>query len=355
MLDTLAMAKQLSGEYRKVFEMADMYSTGNGGSEKVKSERMMDLYDMLMEAEAEGKPTEKIIGQDIEEFCKSFFKDESNKLGEILVRAYNIARLLLVFSVIDYFLAEEGDFFTTKVNVFPIVSGLLIGCILMLVYKFVLQPIVFKNKKMNPTIHSLTILAFFVIAIIISGIVGKGIVLYMNNLVALLISGGYILIYLIIRSIWRIRTYGKAFGVHKEEKQLEKEFNKELDKKETLQINADVMAKEFVKKNAKNRKKGKPELTQTEYAAMVRKRESHSKMWNFITVALIVFVPTVWEMVSNNVIDGLIYGAILIGVEFLIWRFMYKIVQDASEAKLYILDECEKKGITVVEYVSEER
>lgn len=350
MLDTFAMAKQLTGEYRKVFELADMYCTGSSIGEKIRNERMMDLYDMLMAAEADGKSVEKIVGMDIEKFCKGFFVDDRHKLIEVAIRGYNIARILFVLSIIDYFLAEDGAFFQTQVNVFPVVSGLIIGCILTVIYKFVLQPIVFKNKKMNPTLHSFIILAIFVVAIVIHCIIGADVKIYLNNLFVFLISGGYIFIYLVVRSIWRIRTYGKAFGVHKEEKQLEKEFNRELDKKETLQINAEVMAKEFAKKNAKRRKKGELELTQAEYAAMVRKREKYSSTWILLIILAIILVPTVWEMINNSFTEGLMYGLILIVIEFFIWRFFSRISKDTTEAKLKILDECELQGVTVEEY-----
>jgi len=193
-------------------------------------------------------------------------------------------------------------------------------------------------------------LAIFVVAIVIHCIVGADVKIYLNNLLVFLISGGYILIYLMIRSIWRIHTYGKAFGIHKEEKQLEKEFNRELDKKETLQINAEVMAKEFAKKNAKKRKKGELELSQTEYAAMIRKREAHSGTWILLIILAIILVPTVWEMVNNSITEGLMYGLILAVIEYFIWRFFSRISKDATEAKLKILDACELQGITVEEY-----
>ncbi|MBO5303172.1 MAG: hypothetical protein J6A92_03895 [Lachnospiraceae bacterium] len=352
MLDTLAMAGQLTGEYRKTFEIADMYSTGNGCSEKNRDERLMDLYDMLTEAEKEGKAVEKIIGKDIEQFCKDFFVDEIGKFGNFLVKAYNIARIVFVLSILDFVLTEEGDMWAVQVNVFPVVSGLVIGCALTVFYKYVLQPVIFKNKKMNPTIHALIILGVFVAAIIFSSIVWMDVEVYVNNFTALFISGGYILGYLMLRTIWRIRMYGKAFGIHKEEKQLKKEFNREMDRKETLQISAEVLVKEFKKKNAKNRKKGKPELTQQEFAEMIRRNEEKSKKINILLIVLLVVIPSVWEMLTNNVTDGLVYGATIAVVEIIIWYFFYKFTKEVFEAQKYILEECEKRKISILEYVN---
>ncbi|MBO5372712.1 MAG: DUF1048 domain-containing protein [Lachnospiraceae bacterium] len=353
MLDTLAMAGQLTGEYKKVFETADMYSMGNGSSTKGRDERLMDLYDILMEAQKEGKSVEKIVGDDMEKFCKEFFAEEKNYFGEILIKGYNIARVVFGFSILEFFLAEEGDIWNMQANIFPFILGLMIGCIVTVFYKFVLQPIIFKNRKINPTIHSWIIIGVFIAAFIGSiclGVFWADAELYVNNIAVLLISGGYILLYLLVRSVWRIRTYGRAFGIHKEEKQLEKEFNEEIDRKETLQINAQVLAKEFAKKNAKNRRKGKSEYTQQEFAEMIRKQQSRSKKGNIVLMMAIVVVPCIFEMVINDIVEGLIYGAITAVIEFFIWRFFSRFAEEAANAQLYILEECEKQGMNVIEY-----
>ena len=71
MLDTISMAEKLQGDYRLVFEKADMYSTVSGsGDQNIEDDRLMNLFDLLIEAQHEGKPVEKIVGNDIEAFCK---------------------------------------------------------------------------------------------------------------------------------------------------------------------------------------------------------------------------------------------------------------------------------------------
>ena len=80
MLDTIAMAAQLEGEYKIVFEKADMYGTLEKCSdENIRDDKMMNLYDLLLQAQMDKTPVSKIIGEDIEEFCKSYFKEEAEK------------------------------------------------------------------------------------------------------------------------------------------------------------------------------------------------------------------------------------------------------------------------------------
>ena len=74
MLDTIAMAAQLEGEYKTIFEKADMYGTLEKCSdENIRDDKMMNLYDLLLQAQIDKTPVSKIIGEDIEEFCKSYF------------------------------------------------------------------------------------------------------------------------------------------------------------------------------------------------------------------------------------------------------------------------------------------
>ena len=71
MIDTLAMANLLNGEYKEAFTKIDMYGSMGNVDMDIYEDRIMNLYDMFVEAQEEGKPVEKIIGKDIEGFCKA--------------------------------------------------------------------------------------------------------------------------------------------------------------------------------------------------------------------------------------------------------------------------------------------
>lgn len=69
-MDYTAMAEQLTGEYRTVFEKVELYSDMNGVPEEIKADRLMNLLDLLTTAEAEQKPAAEIIGTNIRIFCR---------------------------------------------------------------------------------------------------------------------------------------------------------------------------------------------------------------------------------------------------------------------------------------------
>ena len=79
MLDTISMAEKLRGDYRKAFEKADMYCVISSENEEAADDKMMNLYDCLLEAQNNEKPIEKIIGKDIEKFCKEYFKTDKEE------------------------------------------------------------------------------------------------------------------------------------------------------------------------------------------------------------------------------------------------------------------------------------
>ena len=97
MLDTISMADQLTGNYKTVFEKADMYCLIEAGSTEEAEEKIMNLYDLLLQAQEENKPVEKIIGNNLEAFCKEYFApiEEAKKkwyvfLTEGLYRIFKI-------------------------------------------------------------------------------------------------------------------------------------------------------------------------------------------------------------------------------------------------------------------------
>ncbi len=54
-INAVEMAEQLKGRYREVFERADLYGTLNGFEQEVLEDKLMNLYDLLMEAQHEEK------------------------------------------------------------------------------------------------------------------------------------------------------------------------------------------------------------------------------------------------------------------------------------------------------------
>lgn len=66
---------KLKGEYNKVFDRVEGYTIIRDIDEDTKEEMLMNLVDMLYSAQLDEKPVEKIVGKDIDQFCKEYFQN----------------------------------------------------------------------------------------------------------------------------------------------------------------------------------------------------------------------------------------------------------------------------------------
>ncbi len=67
------MEKNLTGAYNEAFSTAVQYAMTKGYTKEKINESMSDLYDILLTAQEDGRPAEKVIGKDISYFCKNYF------------------------------------------------------------------------------------------------------------------------------------------------------------------------------------------------------------------------------------------------------------------------------------------
>lgn len=361
MLDTYSMAQQLSGEYKDVFEKADMYSATNADSLDDMNEKLMDLYDILVEAQHEGKPVEKIIGNDVEEFCRNFFWEEKSegKLAKTLVSLYGAMKMVLILTLLDVFLlGESGEKLSMQSDIVPYIGGMVAGWILSIIFKEWLQPLIFKKKKIKPIVYYLIILFLFIGSIVIVIKITDGKELGVSSLLLILVSGIYVAVYLVARSIWRYKKYGRITKFDKNEKKnakrIEKEFNDEIFDKNLMSSSAKEMVNRFKKMNKKKLKREQQELTHKEFAKKVRSEEEKVGVREK-GVAIVLFgiaiAATMFEILNSAIVDGLIYGAVIIIFEFMFYRSYCKSSRQLSKVRLAVLKECDELGVGIIEYV----
>lgn len=355
-MNAVEMAEQLKGKYREVFEKADLYGSFKGVEEEILEDKLMNLYDLLMEAQHEGKPVEKIIGPDMEKFCKEYFEDseEQNWWKTFPKRLFRVMVCLMIIEGIDVIAALEDvkNLLDIKTDMTPFLFGFAVAYILDGIIGAIVKPMIFK-KNIKPIVYYLISLVVW-FGVIIAGVVLLG--EYEINIPAFpifVVSAIYVVIYLIVTFTWRYKTMGRFTKLDKEDKRVKKEFDREMSDKYLEDASASGMAWRFKRLNKKKMRKENAELTQEEFAAKVREEDRRAgslDKWITVFFAAIVIVPAVLEMINNTIVDGLILGAMLAVLEFVIWRFTVKTEKENSRQRLQILDECEKRGITIVEY-----
>ncbi len=356
-MDTLAMAEQLKGEYRDAFEKIDVYGMMCNGEKDDYEDRLLNIYDMLLEAQHEDKPVEKIIGKDIEQFCKAYFRveDKSDKWKSLLRGVASIMLVMFIYSIVDYLILveERVPFRETMVDVFPIIIGSCAGGLAILYGWIVNKFVLFKQKKARPVLHSVIVLILFLGGIICGVTLCDSVYLQIPLSLVLLISGGYVLIYEMVAFMFRYRKNGTFIIKNKVDDTAKKEFENDISFKATLKEIAKGMAWRFKRIQKKCEKKGQ-EYTQEDFAKKIRKEIQMGKRYDVclgVLVVVVVNIPVIHSALTETIMDAIILFAILVIIEFLICRFYFKFNKKQNAAFKFIIDECEMRGITIVEFV----
>lgn len=357
MLDTISMAQTLKDEYREAFEKADLYSTFGGANPKSVESKLMDLYQKLHEAQQNEIPIEEVIGSDMEIYCKEYFKADKKITihKDFWDRAYSFLKWIFIFTVADLVLMEEGEnIITAQSNMAPFLYGIAIGLGIELFASHFLKPLIFKNSKMKPIHYYLFIIVFFVVALILTMVLFGDALLAVSSFPLLVVSGAYVLVYLLVRSVWRYKKYGRITEIGKEEKKLKKHFNDVISEKTLLKSISEIMMKRFERINRKKMKRGKPELTMDEFATLIHKEIKQRRIFEVVFalgIAIMVLVPTINIIFSDGLFDGLIFGVLMTVVETAIYIFFFKADKTNEKVEMKILKECEEQNITISEYV----
>lgn len=94
---------KLQGEYLETFKQIDSYVTAERIDEDTQEEYMGQLLDAFLIAQQEEKPVAKIVGNDIERFCKSFCEDFTwkNKIWAAIDTWKNFAWVIFIMSTLE--------------------------------------------------------------------------------------------------------------------------------------------------------------------------------------------------------------------------------------------------------------
>lgn len=343
------LKEKLTGDYRQAYERAEMYAMTKWMSEETVNDRMMHLLDTLITAQQEGTPVEKITGKDFEEFCKAYFQEDNRKTLalETVYSCYRVSWVIFIFEFLELiFQFSEGK---QIMNIYSDMSvyllGFLIGVVIDMIGIFV-RPFIFKNKKMNTTGFSFGFLGLFG-AMVIGGIfLTNEISLQLPVFPIVLLTGVIIVLYILIRSIYRYRHTGTI----RRASNLYKEAEKLAEKQILRQNFADTHIKAYEKKNQKLARKGKMKLSPEQYMEMIYKEKENGAKWGkVVDVFLAVFL--IFITISNSydtAVDAVIFAFLMAGI----YVFYLKCSKNFFHIKyMYeVLDECQQNNITVFEY-----
>lgn len=346
------MKEQLNGEYREVFSVVLVYGTMKNVSTDVLTDRITELYDILLTAQTEGRDIKRIVGSDTERFCKDFYQDytASDRIKLLPDRFYGFAWVIFVLEFLTLIVSDESTGKTVS-NVAPYLFGIGIGVIFELLCRFFVMPLMFKNKKIKPTtwstIAGLSFIVMFVGILLFEGYLK--IELNVPVLPLVIGSGIYIAAYFTARSIWRYKRFGT---IRDERKQmLQDNYYKELS---NIQLET-VVLKSWKKKYERLSKKN-----QTDPEDFMIKLKKNERMNDMVDKSLGLFVLAIFISAvigtageCEGLTDLLMFAFFMGIVEFAIWRFCSKSFKQGSAVRKKLIRECEVAGQTMPEYIEE--
>ncbi len=324
--------EKLNAEYKSVFEQVEMYVSLQTIDETTSEERLGDLLDIFLSAQDAGKPVQKIVGSNLEQFCKAFCSDfgVKNRVFLILDWLKSTAWLLAVISIIDIlwlFLdaADTGNFdirhSISSLNLSMYFTAAILSGALFITTNLVFQHLMFKTKRVSMNVLK-------TVTWMEAGISFVGILLIVNfsniNLfdvptwIAALVSCLYLILYYLL--------FGKRIKRRKIKLSdlVQDDVQKEFDS---------MMNKRFEKAKMKSLKKGKGELTFEEFLTSEEKScDRAEKLRLFYTllpigVTAIAYIVTYIIEGFETYTDSVMFIIIMLAVEYSIMWGLWKIVK----------------------------
>lgn len=309
---------KLAGEYKAVFDQIDLYIGTEAPDDQAREERMGQLLDMFLTAQQTGKPVEKIVGKNIESFCKEFCADFNwkNQVWRILDSTKSLAKFLLVMAGIDFlFLLTDWldgipvDFwnYDSGLNLGGYLLGLLIASVAGWVCNFLVRRLMFRIGKVSmrvlKAITWIFAIAIFVLMMALMGSEKTDVISY-PVWVEAAVSCGYLILYRILnRKRSREDSRGKIKFSDLVEAEIENTFG-------------DDMEKLYRKENRRSVKKGKGELSREAFLEKQEKRcrSRERSVWFYYVYPTLIVAVVFGFMALDGGFEGPVDALIFLGI-----------------------------------------
>lgn len=360
----IQLVDKLNEEYRKSFDFIEHYGNLHMVSFEKMAEKMMDLIDLMLEAQEKGQSPEEITGKNLEDFCKNYFSDVTvwdmaKSVAKKLKYWFWVVFVFEMVIVISEFSKGDFNFFTYRTDVSGYVLGIMIalcGPLLADIVGGILAHFGCYSQKIYIATAIIGTVASIIIAILLGFRFANPEV---PGYVLIIGSALYLIIYYTI--VLR-RRYLETGHLKKTKNSYEQSFTqlvmeeiKGTDYSQDLSV-VKTFAKRYRKKNARLAKKGRKTLTTEEYFDKNSKEARYAYSTGMLAGILIMcsigFVESIitGEKMFETPMDVLIYLLINAVIWFLFFKFFKKIEKVSLLEQQSILKACKERGMELDEY-----
>ena len=323
---------KLQGEYKNAFEQVEMYVNSESIDELTREDRLGSLLDMLLSAQEAGRPVEKVVGRNIEEFCKMFCSDMGikNKIWHAMDILKTIAIIELICAVLDLFAVDwsKTDFWSmiSTANASGYVFGFAACALIGYFTNFIVRFFMFKTQKLNMNllkciVDFMTGVSFAAAFVLLSS--DKLNFFTCPLWAVMLVCAIYLVLYFILNHK-RLR----------EKKQPKIKFFDMVSEQSRVDYDS-IMEKRYNTLNKRNLKKGKNALSMREFLDKEEKNcDKSDKMgWLFYGTPAVLVLAFLIDKDFDSTFDMLIFIALTFALEFAIMHFFFKITKQATKEK----------------------
>lgn len=360
MKDSYAFYKdKLNKEYKEVFEKAELYCIANSFSEDELAEILMDLMDMFLNAQREGRKVESITGKDMERFCKNFCvkPDFRSQLWDFLKRVKRIAWLVLVFGALDLIaiLGEEGEsIWTLQSNLMSAIVGIGTSTVVSQLVLLLARKMMFRKRKFSMRMFYVIFGVSFVLCMIaVISIAGNGLQWNMPLWISLVICFAYLMVFYFVYFV---------FFKDKAAQKKDAKKNKVTFASQVIQNMPMQYVTQYKKECIRRERKGQEPISKEEFSMKYEKGIKFDQFyikfhWIF---PLVIYAFAVTYTAHENWIAGLngvsmlgdtILFAIICGVLFIPILKWNKGSIQVTIWKRQMIKEAHNKGISFIEYM----
>lgn len=347
MIDSYAFyTDKLKGEYLETFKQIEFYCLTVEMDDDSREDRLSELLDIFLSAQGSGKPVKKIIGNDIQQFCTEFCSDVDFKswMRSFFDKIKFILWYIFVFSFIDMLFIIADIINGQKASIWEtegfFIGGSLIGfafyIVVSSVFNLIFRYIIHKLKKI-PTKFQRTMYYIFSF---LAGLVLLFLVFHnvpdfsIPLLASLILSGICLLLYYVLnhdrikqRKSKKVRFWDMVANEMQNDKNKYKPF-----------------IKQYNRINKRRIKKGKECMTYKEFLDKKENSANATKKAKWFFAVFPLLITAFFFLISDfeSIIDMVIFVFIMLGVEYLVMYFMYKLECLAIKEQLRLIAELRK-------------
>lgn len=307
MLNTYSMAQSLQGDYRVFFQQA--VNMANLQDKTLRhDEKLVNLFDVLAKAQRENRSLASVVGTGHEEFLTDYFAVIKQYDGwhilfaNIFYKTFLIVGMATLFFCLTDIGLGWGTLSQTD-NVFIYLGLLATVMIFNLTYSIVIKRWMMRSKNFTITKYYICVIAFFLAAFILIYALSWYIKLPVKRLYILITCAAYLSIYLLVRSVVRLKDHGNVFAVSNSERIIRREqkdrnriFDREVQDIEDYASYVDVLTANYNRINSRRTGSGKEPLTLREFEKIIARRGLFTKIVVILLLGIMA-VTLVWQTI----------------------------------------------------------